>query len=96
MRGRDLGAHAVRDGGEETVCVRGEINSLYSCFHIEYRANEGRVLVTETVVFLTGPGTCLDVIETSDWTAPTCFLTHFDEFRILHHHGVHDSKEGFI
>jgi len=51
------------DSGEETICIWREINSFDSFLQIENSANEGWILMTEAIVFLTCPGTGFDVIE---------------------------------
>jgi len=52
--------------------------------------------VTESVVFLTSPGTCFDVIETTDFLSPFGFPANFDEFGVLDHHCMHNPQEGFV
>jgi hypothetical protein len=86
----------MRHGREKTICVRGKIHPFNPRLQIEDRSDEGRVLVTEAIMFLTCPCTCFDIIETSYVLAPGYLLAHFDEFGVLHHHGMHNTQEGFV
>ena len=52
--------------------------------------------MTESVMFLTCPSTGFDIIETSHISSPFSFGTDFDEFGVLHHHCMYNSKERFI
>lgn len=50
-------------GREECVCVWGEIDASGCGLKVENSANKRRVLVGETIMFLTSPGAGFDVID---------------------------------
>lgn len=43
------------EGAEEGVCIRREVDTGSGRFEIQDRADEGRVLVGKTIMFLTSP-----------------------------------------
>jgi len=92
----DLRSHAVSNGREETIGIGREIDAFNARFQVENSADERGVLMTESVMFLTRPGTCFDIIETSHIFSPRGFMTDFDEFRVLNHHCMYDSQKGFV
>ena len=47
----------------------------------------------ETVVFLSRPGRCFNVVDRSTWSAPAGFEADFHELAVLNHHGSHDAQE---
>ena len=86
----------MSDGGEETVCIGREIDAFDAGFQVEHCADEGGVLMTESVMFLTCPGTGFDIVERSHVFSPGTFVTDFDKLGVLNHHRMHDSQERFI
>jgi hypothetical protein len=82
--------------GQEAICIRRKIHSFNSGFQVKHSSDKRWVLMTESVVFLTCPCACFDVIETSDVFSPFAFCTHFDEFGVLDHHSMYNSEESLI
>jgi hypothetical protein len=62
------------DSGEECVCVGWEVDSGSVSLEIEDGADEGWVLMGETVVLLAGPGTGFDIVDAADRTVPLGFV----------------------
>lgn len=60
----------MREGREEGVCVRREIDAGGGGFEIQDGTDEGGVLMGEAIVFLPGPGACLDVVDAANILAP--------------------------
>lgn len=58
------------EGGEEGVCVWGKVDAGGVGFEVQDGADEGGILMGEAVVFLSGPGTCFDVVDAADVFAP--------------------------
>lgn len=55
---------------QEGVCVGWEVDSCGGGFQLQDGADEGWILVGETVVLLTGPGAGFDVVDTGDRAVP--------------------------
>jgi len=65
----------------ETYSIRREIDTSRSRLQVEHCADEGRILMRETIVFLSGPGTGFDVIDRGkvgspleDWGVSSCIF----------------------
>ena len=56
--------------GQETVCIRRQVHARQRWLQIEYGTNERRVLVRETVMLLTCPGRCLEIIHGANIVPP--------------------------
>ena len=50
----------------------------------------------EPVVFLTGPGGGLEVVEGGIREPEVCLLGHLDELGVLDHHRLRDADECFV
>lgn len=50
----------------------------------------------ETIVFLSGPGTGLNVVNTRDVASPGRLSCHFVELAVLHHHCMDDAQERLV
>ena len=61
-------------GREKAVSVWWEVHSRSVWLKVQYCSDEGGVLVTEAIVFLSGPSRGFDVVETTNRLAPVCFL----------------------
>jgi hypothetical protein len=86
----------MSDCGEKTIRIGREINTFNTLLQIQDSANESGILMTETIMFLPRPSARLDIIQTANIFTPGSLITHLDEFGILNHHGMNDSKERFI
>ena len=60
-------------GGQKGVCVGRKVDASGGGLEVQDGANEGRILMRETVVFLSSPGTSFDVVDTAD-VFPPCSL----------------------
>lgn len=56
--------------GQKGVCVGGKVDASGGGLEVQDGADEGRILMRETVVFLSSPGAGFDVIDTADVFAP--------------------------
>ena len=59
---------------EEAVGIRRQVDTRKLGLEIEDSADEGWVLVRETVMLLTGPGRRLNIIERTDWLTPVSLM----------------------
>ena len=91
-----LRVDAVSDRAQETVGIWREVNASSVSLEIEDGADERRVLVRETVVFLTSPGGGLKVVERSVGGTEVGLLGHLDELGVLDHHSLRDTDEGLV
>ena len=57
-------------GGQERVCIWREIHSGCVRLELQYRSDERRVLVGESIMLLTCPRAGFNVVETADRTVP--------------------------
>ena len=60
-------------GGKESVGIWGQIYTCSIGFEIQNGANEGRILVRESIVFLTSPGASFEVVDATDVFSPRSF-----------------------
>lgn len=56
--------------GKEGVGIWGQVNTCGARFEVQNGANEGRVLVRESVMFLTRPGASFEVVDAADVFPP--------------------------
>lgn len=79
-------------------CIRvwREIDSCSIGFEVQDRADEGRILMRESIMFLPSPSTGLDIVDAADVFPPRDFLGHFVEFAVLSHHRMHDSEKALV
>src|SRR5271163_371353 len=92
----NLGSQAMCNCRQETICIGRKIDSFDALLEIEDCPDESGILMTESIVFLTSPSRCFDIVERSNIFAPFTFMCHLDEFRILHHHSMYNSKESLV
>ena len=63
---------AMRDGGQETICIGREVHARKLGLEVQDGADEGRVLMRETIVLLPCPSGSLNVVEGATGLAPGC------------------------
>ena len=59
---------------QEAIGIRRQVYSSECRFEIKNGADEGGVLVRETVMLLTRPGRSLNIIERTDWLTPVSLM----------------------
>lgn len=84
------------DGAERAIGIRREVNPRSARLDVQHGTNETRILVREPIVFLSCPGRSFNVIQRPTGLSPCRFAAYFDEFGVLDHHGVDDTKEGLV
>lgn len=57
-------------GGKKGVGIWGQVNPGGARFEIQNGANEGRVLVRKSIMFLTRPGASFEVVEAANVLSP--------------------------
>ena len=87
---------AMSDRAQEAVGVRWEVDTSGVSFEIEDGPDERRVLMGETVVLLTSPGRCLEVVERGIRGTEVGLFRHLYELGILDHHCLCNSDEGLV
>ena len=65
-----LRTQAMRDGAQEAVSVGGKVDASELRLEVKNSADEGGVLVRETIVLLTCPCRCLNVVQGANVLAP--------------------------
>jgi hypothetical protein len=65
---------AMSHRGQEAVCIRRQVHTRQSWLQIEYGTNEGRVLMRESIMLLTCPGRCLEIIHGTDVVSPISLM----------------------
>ena len=69
-----LGTQAVRDGAQEAVGVRRQVNARKLRLEIENGTDEAWILMREAIVLLAGPSRCLDIVQGADVLTPRSFV----------------------
>jgi hypothetical protein len=67
-------------GRKESVGIRWKIDARSGRFQFENGSDERRVLMGKSIVFLSRPGACFDVIDTRYVAVPTSFSSLLDHF----------------
>lgn len=57
-------------GGKEGIGIWRQVDTCGARFEVQNGANEGRVLVRESVVFLTRPGASFEVVDAANVLSP--------------------------
>jgi len=61
--------------GQESVCIRRQVDPSGGGLELEHGADEGWVLVGEAIVLLAGPGAGFDVVDTANGAMPRGLLS---------------------
>ena len=57
-------------GGKEGIGIWGEVNTSGARFEVQNGANEGRILVGESIMLLTRPGASFEVVDAAYVLSP--------------------------
>ena len=57
-------------GGKEGVGIRRQVNTCGARFEVQNGANEGRILVRESIMFLTCPSASFEVVDAANVLSP--------------------------
>ncbi len=60
----------MSQGGKEGIGIRGQVNACGAWLEVQNGTNEGGVLVRESIMLLTRPGACFEVVEAADILSP--------------------------
>lgn len=65
-----VGAEAMSKGGKEGVGIWRQVNTCGARFEVQNGANEGRILVRESIMFLTRPSASFEVVDAANVFSP--------------------------
>jgi hypothetical protein len=91
-----LRVDAVSDRAQEAVGIWRKVDTSGVGLEVKNGSDERRVLMRETVMFLTSPGGGLEVVEGGIGGTEVGLLGHLDELGILDHHRLCDTDEGLV
>ncbi len=89
---------AMRNRTQKAIRIWRQIHPRELWLQIQNGTYKARILMGKSIVFLTRPSGCLDIIDgtKSEILSPTGFASYLDELGVLDHHGVDYPQESFV